>query len=64
MPAKPKFTREQLQTAALKIVDEEGLSALSMRALAAVLGTGPMTIYNYFHDRDELEHAASGSRFF
>jgi AcrR family transcriptional regulator len=55
MPAKPKFTREQLQTAALKIVDEEGLSALSMRALAAVLGTGPMTIYNYFHDRDELD---------
>jgi len=55
MPAKPRFTREQLQIAALKIVDEEGLSALSMRALAAALGTGPMTIYNYFRDRDELD---------
>lgn len=54
MPAKPKFTREQLQRAALRIVDEQGLDALSMRALAAALGTGPMTLYNYFRDRDEL----------
>jgi AcrR family transcriptional regulator len=55
MPAKPKFTREQLQIAALQIVDEEGLSGLSMRTLAAALGTGPMTIYNYFRDRGELD---------
>lgn len=55
MPAKPKFTRAQLQAAALSIVDEQGLGALSMRTLANVLGTGPMTIYNYFQDRDELD---------
>ncbi|MGO9451814.1 MAG: TetR/AcrR family transcriptional regulator [Candidatus Binataceae bacterium] len=55
MPARAKFTREQLQQAALKIVDERGLAALSMRALAEMLDTGPMTFYNYFADREELD---------
>ncbi|MEX1153542.1 TetR/AcrR family transcriptional regulator [Parvibaculum sp.] len=55
MPPRSKFTRAQLQAAALKIVDEQGLAALSMRTLAAALGTGPMTIYNYLRDREELD---------
>lgn len=55
MPAKAKFTRLQLQAAALEIVDGQGLAALSMRSLAGVLGTGPMTLYNYVRDRDELD---------
>jgi len=55
MPAKPRFTRAQLQAAALKLVDEQGLAALSMRTLAGVLGTGPMTLYNYVQDRDALD---------
>ncbi len=55
MPPRPKFSRDQLQAAALAIVDEEGLAALSMRSLAARLGTGPMTIYNYVSDRDDLD---------
>ena len=55
MPPKPKFTRSQLQEAALAIVDREGLGTLSMRSLAKALGTGPMTLYNYVKDRDELD---------
>ena len=55
MPPRAKFTREQLQAAALAIVDAQGLAALSMRSLAATLGTGAMTIYNYLRDRDELD---------
>lgn len=55
MPRPSKFTREQLQAAALEIVDQEGLGALSMRTLASSLGTGAMTIYNYVSDRAELE---------
>lgn len=55
MPAKAKFTRPRLQAAALEIVDSQGLAALSMRSLAAALGTGPMTLYNYVRDRDELD---------
>jgi AcrR family transcriptional regulator len=50
-----KFSRAQLQAAALTLVDEHGLEGLSMRSLAAVLGTGPMTIYNHVADRADLE---------
>ena len=55
MAPRPKFTRTQLQAAALALVDAEGLAALSMRTLAGALGTGPMTLYNYVKDRDELD---------
>ncbi len=55
MPPKAKFTRAQLQEAALMIVDRDGLPALSMRSLASALGTGPMTLYNYVKDRDDLD---------
>lgn len=55
MPPKAKFDRAQLQEAALSIVDGQGLSALSMRTLAAALGTGPMTLYNYVRDRSDLD---------
>ncbi|MEV3962521.1 TetR/AcrR family transcriptional regulator [Nocardia sp. NPDC050193] len=55
MPAPRKFTREQLRTAALALVDEQGLAALTMRNLAAELGTGAMTIYNYVDGREGLE---------
>lgn len=51
----PKFSRAQLQAAALALVDEQGLAGLSMRSLAAVLGTGPMTLYNHVADRTDLE---------
>jgi AcrR family transcriptional regulator len=55
MPAPRKFTREQLQIAALALVDDQGLAGLTMRSLAATLGTGPMTIYNYVDGREGLE---------
>ncbi len=50
-----KFSRGQLQTAALALLDQHGLPGLSMRALAAALGTGPMTIYNHVAHRADLE---------
>jgi AcrR family transcriptional regulator len=50
-----RFTLAEVQVAALRIVDVDGLSGLSMRSLAAALGTGPMTLYNYVRNRDELE---------
>ena len=50
-----RFTLEEVQAAALGIVDRDGLSALSMRTLGTALGTGPMTLYNYVKNRDELE---------
>ncbi|BBX01248.1 hypothetical protein BST36_26500 [Mycolicibacterium moriokaense] len=50
-----RFTTEEIAAAALSIVDDAGVSALSMRALAAALGTGPMTVYNYVPDKEGLE---------
>lgn len=55
MPPSKKFTRQQLRTAALVLVDENGLAGLNMRSLAAALGTGAMTIYNYVDGRDGLD---------
>ena len=51
----PKFTRRQVQEAALALVDEHGVDGLSMRRLAGALGTGPMTLYNHVSDRQDLE---------
>jgi AcrR family transcriptional regulator len=50
-----KFSRARLQAAALALVDRHGLAGLSMRALAAKLGTGPMTLYNHVAHREDLE---------
>ena len=50
-----RFTSDEIAAAALRIVDESGLGALSMRSLAAALGTGPMTMYNYVADKEGLE---------
>lgn len=52
---KARFTKDAIAAAALRLVDEAGLSALSMRSLAAALGTGPMTVYNYVADKEGLE---------
>ena len=51
---KPRFTREDIAEAAIKIADEEGLDALSMRYLASQLGAGTMTLYHYVRTKDEL----------
>jgi AcrR family transcriptional regulator len=50
-----KFTLAQIQSAALTIVDRDGLAGLTMRSLATALETGPMTLYNYLNGRDGLE---------
>ena len=50
-----RFTTDEIAAAALRIVDETGVGALSMRTLAAALGTGPMTMYNYVRDKEGLE---------
>ena len=50
-----RFTLDEVRAKAIQIVDKDGLGGLSMRSLAAALGTGPMTIYNYVKDREELE---------
>jgi AcrR family transcriptional regulator len=55
---RPRFTREQLASRALTIIDAGGSDALTMRGLAAELGIGTMTLYRYFPSKDELVDAA------
>ncbi len=46
--------RSRALATALKLVDEEGPTSLTMRRLATELGTGPATLYGYFDSRDAL----------
>ena len=48
------LTLEVLLAEALALVDAEGLDALTVRALAARLGTGSSTLYRHVASRDEL----------
>lgn len=50
-----RFTHAQLQAAALRLLDREGPGGLSMRSLAAELGTGAMTLYNYVPQREAID---------
>jgi AcrR family transcriptional regulator len=45
---------DRIVTATLELVDEQGIGAASMRAVAARLGVRSMSLYRYVRDRDEL----------
>jgi AcrR family transcriptional regulator len=47
-------SRAELTAAALEIADTEGLAAVSMRRVAASLGTGAASLYRYVTNRDDL----------
>lgn len=49
-----RLSRERILDAALELVGHDGLEALSMRRLAQELDVWPMSLYRYFHDKDEL----------
>jgi AcrR family transcriptional regulator len=51
---RPRFSREEIAEAAVRIADAEGIDALSMRRLAAELNAGTMTLYHYVKTKDEL----------
>ncbi|QSE82924.1 TetR/AcrR family transcriptional regulator [Rhodococcus koreensis] len=50
----PAHSRDDIATAAITLTDHEGLAGLSMRAVAAALGTGAASLYRYVASRDEL----------
>ncbi|MCG5212834.1 TetR/AcrR family transcriptional regulator [Streptosporangium sp. KLBMP 9127] len=55
MPRPRSLTSTRLATAALAVIDRDGLTGLSMRAVAQQLGTSTMALYRYVDDREELE---------
>ena len=46
--------RDQIVVAAIRIVDGEGIDALTMRRLAVELGAGATSVYRHVRDRAEL----------
>src|SRR6202453_3657201 len=46
--------RAQIVDVATNIADSHGLAAVSMRSVAAALGTSPMSLYRHVPDKDAL----------
>ena len=57
MPRKFLFTREQIVEAALSLVREHGIDALTARALADMLGTSTKPIFGLFRNMEEVRTA-------
>lgn len=47
-------SRAEITAAAVELADREGLDAVSMRRVAAALGTGAASLYRYVATRDDL----------
>ena len=53
-PATPLITRRSAAQAALALIDRDGLDALSLQAVAQVLGVSAPSLYHHFRNKDEL----------
>ena len=49
-----RHSRDEITAAAIAIADREGLDAVSMRRVAADLGTGAASLYRYLETREDL----------
>lgn len=72
----PEHSRTEIAAASVGIADQRGLAAVTMRSVAASIGTAPASLYRYVLTRDELielmadhvfgelsyDEAASGAR--
>ncbi|MCF6468539.1 TetR family transcriptional regulator [Nonomuraea sp. MG754425] len=57
-PQREQLTREQIVATAIKLLDSDGVEALSMRKLGARLGAGATSLYRHVANRDELVQLA------
>lgn len=57
MPPKAKFTKEQITKAALGVVSEKGVQALTAKELGAALGTSTTPIFTVFNSMQEVQDA-------
>ena len=55
--SKEPLSPERIELAALAVIQNDGLSAFSIRRLAAELGCKPMSIYHYFPSKGHLMDA-------
>jgi AcrR family transcriptional regulator len=62
------LTRDRVIEAALRVMDEEGLEAVSMRRIAREVGVEAMSLYHHVEDKEDLldgicEHIMAGFEF-
>lgn len=55
MPPKPKFTKEEIVQAALEIVSQKGVEALTAKELGEALGTSARPIFTVFAGMKEVQ---------
>jgi AcrR family transcriptional regulator len=53
-PRREPLTRQRIIRAALRIMDEEGLEAVTMRAIGRDLGVEAMSLYNHVKDKEDI----------
>jgi AcrR family transcriptional regulator len=53
-PARSPLSRDAIVDAAMHVLDTEGYEAVSMRRVAAELGTGAASLYAHVQDKEEL----------
>lgn len=57
---KAPITLDRITDAALEVVATEGYDALTIRRVAAVLGTGPSSLYAHIVNKDDLDELLIG----
>ncbi len=53
-PRRGRLSRELVIRTALRLMDQEGLEAVSMRRVARELGVEPMSLYHHVRDKEDL----------
>ncbi|MGW4247052.1 TetR/AcrR family transcriptional regulator [Nocardia sp. NPDC004722] len=59
-PRKQPITVERITDAALEVVATEGYDALTIRRVAALLGTGPSSLYAHIVNKDDIDELLIG----
>ncbi|HEY0500345.1 MAG TPA: TetR/AcrR family transcriptional regulator [Kutzneria sp.] len=54
-PRKPPITTDRITDAALQVIATEGYEALTIRRVAAVLNTGPSSLYAHIVNKEDLD---------
>lgn len=52
--SRARFTQAEVVAAALAVLDEHGLGAVTIRSVGARLGAAPMSLYSYFTSKHQL----------
>jgi TetR/AcrR family transcriptional regulator, tetracycline repressor protein len=58
-PRREPLSRERIVRAALRLMDEEGLEAVTMRRIGKELGVEAMSLYNHVADKEDILDAVA-----